>query len=125
MKTVEKKLPVGTRIIKGLQEFVAALETKKLIHKEFTCRVVELDLHPTVYDRKMVRDTRRMLRASQAVFALFLGVSTKTVRAWEQGLNVPSDIACRFMDEIRLNPDYWLKRLQELAVAKHDHERSA
>jgi len=66
----------------------------------------------------MVRRTRGLLRASQAVFARFLGVSVKTVRAWEQGFNVPSDMACRFMDEIRRDPSYWLRRLRSAIVAR-------
>jgi hypothetical protein len=35
------------------------------------------------------------------------------VQAWESGVNTPSDMACRFMDEIRHNPEYWQKRLSE------------
>jgi len=51
------------------------------------------------------------------LFAHFLGVSVKTVRSWEQG-KTPSDIASRFMDEIRHNPNYWRQRLKESAKAK-------
>jgi len=38
------------------------------------------------------------------------------VRAWEQGENIPIDIAKRFMDEIRHDPDYWRARLREIVV---------
>jgi putative transcriptional regulator len=118
MKDSQKKASVAARIIEGLQDFVETLEKKQPISQKFTCRVVELDLHPTAYDPEQVKETRLLLQASQAVFARFLGVSVKTVRAWEQGVNTPNDMACRFMDEIRFNPAYWIHRLQKAAVAK-------
>ena len=55
---------------------------------------------------------RAQLGASQPVFAQLLGVSPGTVRAWEQGVNVPSGIALRFLVEIRSNPEYWKGRLK-------------
>src|SRR5947209_20214199 len=112
MKESRKRSTVGARIIQGLQEFADVLEKKEPVTEKFTCWVVELDLRPTPYSAERVRETRKLLNASQAVFARLLGVSVKTVCAWEQGKNVPMDIACRFMDEIRLNPGYWVKRLK-------------
>jgi putative transcriptional regulator len=118
MKQTQKKASVATRMIQGLQEFVDTLKEKQPITEKFTCRVVELDLRPTPYNPEQVKNTRLLLNASQAVFARFLGVSVKTVRAWEQGINTPNDMACRFMDEIRLNPTYWMERLQKAAVTR-------
>ena len=57
-----------------------------------------------------VRATRRLLGASQNFFAQFIGVALGTVRAWEQGRNVPSGAAARLLDEIRLNPEFWKSR---------------
>lgn len=111
----EKKASIATQIIEGLQEFVETLEKKERVADKFTCRVVELDLHPTPYTPELVRETRELLNASQAVFACLLGVSASTVQAWEQGANTPKEVACRFMDEIRRNPAYWIKRLRESA----------
>jgi putative transcriptional regulator len=107
---------VASRIRQRLEEFTVALESGKPIQDTFTCRRVQLDLKPTQYDPRNVKQTRKMLKASQAVFAMFLGTSTKTVQAWEQGLCVPSKMACRFMDEIRRNPGYWIRRLSESIV---------
>jgi DNA-binding transcriptional regulator YiaG len=56
-----------------LQEFTAALETAETISEQFTCRKFVVDLHPTSYDPEMVKKTRELLDASQAVFARFLG----------------------------------------------------
>jgi DNA-binding transcriptional regulator YiaG len=114
----EKKASVGARIIQGLEEFAETLEQKGPIAKKFTCRIVELDFRPTLYGPKLVKETRKLLNASQAVFARLLGVAVNTVRAWEQGVNTPQDVACRFMDEIRRNPAYWVKRLKESTVVK-------
>jgi putative transcriptional regulator len=67
----------------------------------------------------MVKKTRQALAASQTVFAKFLGVSVRTVRSWEQGINIPSDIACRFMDEIRRDPSHLTARLLAAIVPKN------
>jgi len=114
----EKKASVADRIIQGLEEFVEVLERKQPVTEKFTCREVELDLQPTSYSPELVKETRRALNSSQAIFARLLGVSPKTVRSWEQGIHEPKDVACRFMDEIRMNPKYWLKRLQDSTIAK-------
>jgi putative transcriptional regulator len=113
-----KKASVENLIIQRLEGFTEALENKEVISERFTCRKVELDLRPEPYSPGLVKKTRDLLGASQAVFALFLGVSVKTVRAWEQGINTPSDMACRFMDEIRFNSDYMRKRLQKCVKVK-------
>lgn len=38
------------------------------------------------------------LKAKKAVFAYYMGVSKKTVEAWERGTNSPSGSACRLLD---------------------------
>ncbi len=117
-KEAIKGTTVGARIIEGLEEFADVLEKKEPVAEKFTCWVVELDLEPTPYSPERVRQTRKLVNASQSVFARLLGVSVKTVSAWEQGTNVPMAIACRFMDEIRRNPGYWIKRLKASARTK-------
>jgi len=99
-------------LVEGLEGFLADLKSDSPIEKKYTCRRVVLDLEPHSYDAEHIRATRRILNASQEVFAQFLGVSVKAVRKWEGG-GTPSDIACRFMDEIRRNPGYWKSRLKE------------
>lgn len=109
---------VEKRIKSRLKGFVDALKRDESISEKFTCRTVVLDLHPMRYNSKAVLATRKLLNVSQGVFAHFLGVSVKTVRAWEQDRSNPSDMACRFMDEIQRNPDYWRKRLSESILVK-------
>lgn len=108
-----KKNSVGSRIIAGLREFTEALENDEPVLEKFTCRTITLDLLPISYSPEAVKATRKQLMMSQGIFAQFLGVSVKAVRAWEQGQNEPSEIACRFMDEIQRNPEYWRQRFRE------------
>jgi putative transcriptional regulator len=111
---------VEARIISRLGKFVDVLAANKPIAKEFTCRTVVLDLGTVPYNEKMVKATRRLLRASQMIFAKFLGVSVATVRGWEQGTVAPGKMACRFLDEIRRNPDFWRGRLSESVRIKRE-----
>ncbi len=114
----KRRTRVANDIIKGLKGFVDALKNDDVVSEKFTCRRVMLNLHPVPYDPKAVKKTRQLLRASQVIFAQFLGVSPKTVRAWEQGATEPGDMACRFLDEIQRNPDYWSKRLKDSIVVR-------
>ncbi len=74
------------------------------LSEKFTVRKIRLNLEPTSYNPATVRKTRDVLKLSQPLFAKFLGVSVQTVRAWEQGNKIPSDMACQFLDEINANP---------------------
>ncbi len=105
-------------ILSRLDAFVGAMEKGQALGERFTCRKIELNLIPEQYNPKKVKNTREVLGISQALFAQFLGVSPKTVAAWERGAKTPQDIACRFMDEIRHDPDYWRDRLARSARPK-------
>ena len=114
-----KKLTIAEEILAGLNEFADALEGGNEDElQKFTCHRVILDLKPEPYSPEKVKTTRDMLSASQQLFAKFLGASVKTVRSWEQGIAEPNPMACRFMDEIRRNPDFYRKRLQESVKPK-------
>ena len=108
---------VASRIVSRLTEFTEALESGADISEKFTCHKVTLKLEPGSYAPQKVKKTRDLLNLSQPLFAKFLGVAVQTVRAWEQGDNVPSDMACRFLDEINANPAYWQERLRSAAVS--------
>jgi putative transcriptional regulator len=99
-------------LVAGLEGLVADLKSGEPIEKKYTCHRVVLDLERQPYTPDRVRATRRLLNASQELFAQFLGVSVKAVRKWESG-HPPSDMACRFMEEIRRDPAYWRRRWQE------------
>jgi putative transcriptional regulator len=115
-KAARSQPSVGERMIERLQHFTEVLESGADISQRFTCRTVALAVKPTVYHPRLVRETRDLLAVNQAVFARFLGVSVQTVRAWEQGVNTPSSLASRFLDEIRHDPTYWRARLRETVL---------
>ena len=108
---------VEQEILEALSEFTAALE-KGDVTRHLSCRQIKLNLSPTSYSPGLVKKTRMLLGMSQPLFARFLGVSPKTVKSWEQGFNTPQAMACRFMDEIRLNPKYWLDRFRDSAEVR-------
>jgi DNA-binding transcriptional regulator YiaG len=104
---------LGDKIERALLEFADALERGKKITRKFKCHKVILNLHPVPYSPAKVKATRKLIRASQDIFAQFLGVSPGALRAWEQGRQPPPDMACRFMDEIQRNPDYFRRIMRE------------
>jgi putative transcriptional regulator len=118
-----KKTSVADRILERLEGFAEALQSGANIQKRFTCRKVALDLKPLPYTPEVVRSIRESLNASQALFAQLLGVSPKTVQAWEQGKTEPSPMACRWLDEIKRNPGYWQDRLKQAMVARDSSKR--
>ena len=62
------------------------------------------------YSATKVKRLRKKSGLSQAGFADLLGVSDKTVQAWEQGLNTPNGSAIRLMDLLDKNPEAVMSR---------------
>ena len=112
----KKKPSIEQEIIDALADFSDALE-KNQVQERLTCRQIKLDLEPGAYGPALVKKTREILGLSQSLFARFLGTSPNTIRAWEQGVNTPQPMACRFMDEIRRDPRYWRERLRAASVS--------
>lgn len=106
------------KLLSGMEELSDALETacdtNSKVSEKFTMRSVILDLSPSKYDADMVKEVREIFGVSQAVFAQYLGVSLKTLQSWEQGKNRINGAVCRLMDEIKNDPDYFVKRLKAL-----------
>ncbi len=109
-------------ILESLASFTDALK-KGNVTQRFTCRQIKLNLPSTTYGPKLVKQTRTALGVSQPLFAQFLGVSPNAIRAWEQGVNPPPPIACRFMDEMRRSPSFWIQRLRESAESSEQRQR--
>ena len=100
-------------LVDGLGGFLRDLQNDEDIRGKYTCHRMTLDLKPVPYSAEDVKATRSLLQVSQKLFAQFIGVSVSMVSAWEQGARKPQDIACRFLDEIQRNPDYYRQRLAE------------
>jgi putative transcriptional regulator len=101
-----RKETFGESIIDSLNEFVDASDRGELI----TVRRVKLNLEPRQYTGSEITWTRERLRVSQAIFARLMGVSGKTVEAWESGTNPPSGPVCRLLEEINIDPMAFLRR---------------
>jgi putative transcriptional regulator len=97
-----------------LMEGVAAIKA----HREGTITLrshkVEASPLPKV-DSKLIRDTRKKLRCSRAVFARRLRINERTLEKWEQGRAKPNPQAAALVLLVRRFPDT-LARLDALAM---------
>lgn len=56
-----------------------------------------------IYDNEEIRTIRNNAHMTQSVFASYMGVSKKTVEAWERGRIHPTGPACRLMELLAMN----------------------
>ena len=101
-------------IFSELMEGVAAMKN----HREgkITLRTYKVEVAPLPkVDSKFLRDTRKKLRCSRAVFARRLRINERTLEKWEQGRAKPSPQAAALVLLVRRYPDT-LARLDELAA---------
>ncbi len=101
MKDISKRLPVAAQIRKGLEEAVRHAKGEITLKT----RTLEMPDRPPEVDASELIKLRLESGMSQAVFALLLNVSTKTVQSWEQGNRKPSQAALRLIQVYRQNPN--------------------
>lgn len=118
MKRKGTGMTLGSQIVRDLKKLNAVVASGEGVCDKFTCNRVILNLQPRDYTPEMVKEIRRTLRMSQAIFAQFLGVSPSTIKSWEQGQNPVPGVACRFFDEINSEPERWRERVRESIVDK-------
>ena len=97
-----------------LMEGVAAMKA----HREgkLTLRSYRIDPAPLPkVDSKLIRDTRKKLRCSRAVFARKLRINERTLEKWEQGRAKPNPQAAALVLLVRKYPDM-LERLERIAA---------
>ena len=58
------------------------------------------------FDAETIKQIRVSTGMTQVVFAEFMGVSVKTVEAWESGRNQPIGSACRLLDLTMADPQF-------------------
>jgi putative transcriptional regulator len=105
-----RKRNISSEIIDG----VAAMKG----HREgkLTLRQYKIDSPPLpAVDSKLIRDTRRKLRCSRAVFARKLRINVRTLEKWEQGRAKPNPQAAALVLLVRHYPDT-LQRLEMVSV---------
>lgn len=88
-------------IMAGLSEAVEDVKSgeKKLQRNTISIEPVK------VYDAEEVRKIRKNTGLSQKLFAGYMGVSTKTVEAWEAGTNRPSGAASRILSMLEMDAE--------------------
>lgn len=86
-------------IMTGLNE---AVEDAQERGKKLPRRVVSV-VPVKEYSSLEVKEIRRNTGMSQKLFAGYIGVSTKTVEAWEAGTNKPSGAASRILNMMEMD----------------------
>ena len=102
------------KIFDELIEGVSAM--KKHRQGKLTLRSFKEDVTPLpAVDSKFIRETRRRMRCSRAVFARKLRINERTLEKWEQGRAKPNPQAAALVLLVRRYPDT-LERLEKLAA---------
>jgi len=102
------------KIFDEMIEGVAAMKS----HREgkITLRTYKIESAPLPrVDSKLIRDTRKRLRCSRAVFARELRINERTLEKWEQGRTKPNPQAAALVLLVRRYPDT-LERLERVAL---------
>lgn len=86
-------------IMKGLEQALEHAEGKRALRTTLVFEPIR------EYGPEEIRQLRRELGMTQTVFAGFLGVSPKTVEAWEAGRNRPEGPARRLFTMLQHNPE--------------------
>ena len=86
-------------IMQGLEEAVAYNEGK------IKARTNTMSISPVPdFKATEIKGIRNELGMTQVLFAGLMGVSTKTVEAWEAGRNMPDGPARRFLAMLKVDP---------------------
>jgi putative transcriptional regulator len=96
-----------------LMEGVAAMKAQRAGKITLRSFKVESTPLPNV-DSRLIRDTRKKLHCSRAVFARRLRINERTLEKWEQGRAKPNPQAAALVLLVRRFPDT-LARLDEVA----------
>jgi putative transcriptional regulator len=87
-------------------------EAVKYQQGKLAARKVKLTIKPVdVFNTEDIKQIRRRSGLSQVMFAGSLGVSPKTVEAWENGRNKPEGASRRLLEIVRDDPGF-LRRFQ-------------
>jgi putative transcriptional regulator len=112
-KIEEDSLMTKRNILGELMEGVAAMKGQR--EGKITLRSFKVESAPLPkVDSKLIRDTRKKLRCSRAVFARRLRINERTLEKWEQGRAKPNPQAAALVLLVRRYPDT-LTRLDEVA----------
>ena len=101
-------------IFRELEEGVSAMKGHR--RGKVTLRSYKVEAAPLPkVDSSLIRDTRKKLRCSRAVFARKLRINERTLEKWEQGRAKPNPQAAALVLLVRKYPDT-LERLEQVAA---------
>lgn len=96
-----RKSAIEQELINGLGEVLSHKRGKNKLKG----RVRELPKPAPDWTAKEIKSFReKNLQMSQTEFAALLNIKVPTVRAWEQGQNVPSGAAARLIEALKKDP---------------------
>jgi putative transcriptional regulator len=97
-------MKVYESIMQGLTEAVDYQQGK------IPARKTKLSIKPVAaFNTEDIKRIRKKTGLSQVVFAGSMGVSPKTVEAWENGRNKPEGASRRLLEVVRDAPDFLSK----------------
>lgn len=88
-------------IVAGLTEAIEDVQSKE---KKLKRRIVTI-VPVKEYDASEIKAIRNSTGLSQKLFAGYMGVSDKTVEAWEAGKNKPSGAASRLLAMMEMDSE--------------------
>ncbi len=86
-------------VMTGLNEAISDAKSNRPILKRHRVTIEPVK----IYDAEEVKRIRLSTGMSQTVFAGYMGVSDKTIEAWEAGTNHPSGSASRLLQMMELD----------------------
>ena len=86
-----------------------ALAFERGQRRELKVTRIQAPRPPKAMSAKDIARLRRRLNCSQAVFAMMLNISCKTVQAWEQGSREPGDAALKLLSIAKKHPEILLE----------------
>jgi len=106
MKKTYKDLTIAENLINSLEEAIKYEKGEKVKGlKSHTITVAPLP----DYKGKEIKEIRNELGLTQSIFAYVLGVSKKTVEAWESGKNNPAGPAQRMLSMLEKDKSFLKK----------------
>jgi putative transcriptional regulator len=93
--------------LKEAMEDAVAFEHGK--RRDLKVTKIQAPRRPKAMSPKDIARIRQRLNCSQAIFAMMLNISPKTVQAWEQGLREPGDVALKLLTIAKKHPEVLLE----------------
>lgn len=86
-----------------------ALAFERGERRDLKVKRIQAPRPPKAMSPKEIARIRQKLNCSQAIFAMMLNISTKTVQAWEQGSREPGDAALKLLTIAKKHPEVLLE----------------